>query len=134
MIDNIYGELANKVSNKIIEDKKLNIKTFDPMTILMIINVIIQIVKCYLQKKMNKKQALEMAQNPGLIEKTLLKRFIKNAMNDNNVPKGINRTILRGEINDKLNELAKDGTEEQIAELEAKLEETEKFLQSKGAI
>lgn len=141
MIDNIYGELANKVCTNVIKTGKFpNVKTFDPATIIMIINVIInviiQVVKCYLNKKLTPKQALAMAQKPGIVEKVLLKRFIKNAIKDGNVSK-VNRVTLRTELNEEILKMAKDGTEEQILELSAKLDETEKkvkiFMESSPA-
>ena len=128
MLDNVYGKFANKVAAETVKSGKLNVKTLDPMTILMILKILFEVVKCYMSKKFSAEKALGMAQKPTFIDKALLKRFVREAIRDGDLPKGINKFVLRAELSEKLLEFGPTLKKEDIEELTAKFTETENFL------
>ncbi len=129
MLDNVYGKFANKVAAETVKSGKLNVETLDPMTILMILKILFEVVKCYLSKKYSADNAVKMAQKPSLLEKLLLKRFVREAIRDADIPKIINKLTLRAELTERLLELGPTVTLQDITELTNKFKETESYLQ-----
>lgn len=128
--NNLYVEVASKVLNSMKSNKDIDLKTFDPMTIWMIIQIIYQVVKCYMNKKMTPKSAIAMVNNPNLLERALLKKLMNKAIRDHKrlVGSETSQKAFKAELYGKLLELGQNGTVSDLERLQAELPEVEEKL------
>jgi hypothetical protein len=121
MLDNSYSALATKVSNRVQKAKSLdNSKMFDPATILLIIRIIVEIVKCYLnRRKLTVKEALEKAKNPNLGDRIRLGIILAKTLDKSDRVKyfGNSYTKLRVGLMDELMTVGEGVTEEDANKL-----------------
>lgn len=129
-VDNKYSELAKSIYSDVIKNKEVNIKTFDPFTILTIISIIIQLVKCYMNKKKTTSEVLNMCKKPNMLERLLLRRFIRKAVNEkkDNIVFGANIPVFNDELYTQLLSKGRILTVVDIETLTAQFEETRKIV------
>lgn len=130
--NNSYTSLATEIANATKKNQSIDIKTFDPLTIWLIIQIIYQVVKCYMAKKMKPKSALEMVNNPGLAPKILLRRMVLKAIRDQGRKIGseLSQAEFKTELYDQLLEFGKKGTEADLANLEYDLPEIARHFEN----
>lgn len=128
--DNYFVKLATQVSNKVKNNKDIDVKTFDPMTIWLIVQIIYQVIKCYINKKMTPKSAIDMVKSPSLIEKALLKRIINREVRNHDRRIGSEKSQLafKNELYSQLLEFGSTGTVSDLERLERDLPEVERKL------
>lgn len=75
------SKLANEVTDDVVKQDNINVKTIDPATIAIIIQVIYLIIS-YLLKKYNTSNGIKKARL-NLIQRFLLKSYLKNTLRTN---------------------------------------------------
>lgn len=128
--DNTFVKFATEILNRTKINKEIDVKTFDPMTIWMIIQIIYQIIKCYINKKMNPKTAIGMVNEPNLLHRAMLKRLMNKAIRTNNrlIGSQSSQKAFKDELYKQLLEFGKNGTVSDLEKLEASLPEMEKKI------
>lgn len=128
---NSYSRLANEICLSMRSNKDIDVKALDPITIWMIIQIIYQIVKCYINKKMSKKEALDMVNEPGLLQKALLRSMINRTVKAHNrrIGSDVSHEAFKRELYSELLKIGKTGTITGLKRLEEDMPEISKYLE-----
>lgn len=127
---NYFNNVANRVVTLTKQNKDIDVKTFDPFTIWMIIQIIYQIIKCYLNKKKTPEEAILMVRSPGFIEKVLLRRIVNKAIRDKGRKIGseTSQSAFKSELYESLLKIGKTGTLADLERLQLDMPEVERML------
>lgn len=79
------GEVANELANDLVKDGEDKVVLFDPMFIIAIIGIIINLVKLWKDCNKTPLNALADSKSPGLIGRWQLRRLIKHSLDDEEV-------------------------------------------------
>jgi len=128
---NYYNILAKQAVHGMRKNSAIDVKTFDPLTIWLIIQIIYQVVKCYIGKKKTPAQALEIVNDPNFAHKLLLKRMVLKAIRDQgrNIGSASSQSAFKTELYEQLLKMGQNGTTSDLRLLENDLPEIAKHFE-----
>lgn len=95
----IIEDKANAIAADMAKNEEIKKYAFDPLTILTIISILIQVVKLAYECYKDHHQVATVMQNPGLMERWRLRRVIKEKVGDDEVHGVLGGRIFKSMLN-----------------------------------
>lgn len=108
----IIREKAHAVAADMAQNEKVKHYAIDPFTISIIITVITELVKLYMNRRKSSQETAASMKDPGLIERWRLRKVIRKHVDDDEA-----HGILGGRLFKSTLAVSKDVTEEEVAQM-----------------
>lgn len=95
----VIQDKANAIAADMAKNNVEQRVALDPMVVITIIGIVVDVIKTLVECYINHKQAQERLANPGVLEKWRLRRIVRQHLNDDEMNNYVGANIVQSSIN-----------------------------------